>query len=465
MKFSEAPIVQAIVSQTLARYNNYQNKEHGDISIESYEKHKEAYDAALIHAGLVTFGSYSSAGFVSVLANYELPLEAVMSLTGPSALFAASIGAVAVTGYLNKKLKDSDYLTAKKQIQEKLSEDFGVRFNLNDFNDNSISNNLFNGMVSAKILSSFPILGARTFFKKVNKLVGMGFKENLSYMKNNIGIKFCDLFNKCGGKIGLTLSKVEDKKIYFKKQIDIYNKLYNSKINNFIDKMFSEKSTEIDLYLEDKYQNEYNRSRVNKERFKKKELYLLNRDAIKLGYEMILIQNTQLAFINCLRDYCKEKMRTLSKKDLNINEDKLNMLKNNLDEFKDLYNKTKSNNEDIPEYKIFDRILNDKNWMNENKIKDISLEGFGETVSRINENLSLGRLIKIVTLKSAILFHRTKLLKGETQNFREDYQHIEKRLAIVGIDKSDIDIFTKKTIKISKKEKVIEKKNYKKITH
>jgi hypothetical protein len=466
MKLSQLPIVRAIAAQTILRYDNYKNQSNNDISIETYQKYKEAHDSSLLHAAFATMGSYSVAGFTSLIAYQDLSLEALMAITAPSAIMAASIGAVGITGYLNSKLKDSDYLIAQKQIQEQMSDEFGIRLNLGDFNDEPVSDNLFKGMVSSKILSVYPRLGMEKFLKSINKIVGMGFKANIGYMGNMLGKEFCNLFQKCGNKVGLAMSKMKDKKEFFKDKISNYNKDYHNSINSLMQVMFSHVDDDVDAFLDDQYQNEYAKSSYNKAVFKKQKLYELNRDSLKLGYETILIQNTQLAFVNCLKDYCKAVVLSSTKDGVLIDENEdLIKLRENLFKFKNLYDITKSNEEEIPEYKIFSDLLGERDLLDYDidTIKEIATEKFGETTNRINENLSSGRLIQILTLKSAILFHRKKIVKSEPNDFRINYQDAKQRLAEVQngdlIDK----IRVKSTSIVSMDDKDIVRKSYNKV--
>lgn len=465
MKLSELPIINAIAEQTLSRYDNASSYADGNISLETYNKYKKSFNASLAHGAIATSVVSSTLTSKSFVQNNGLSIEAMSALTSPDVIIMAGVATVGIAAYLNSHLGKSDYLVAQRQMQEKLTDKFGVKFNLGDFNDEPISNNILKSSIFGKVLSSFPRVGADKFRKGINMSISMGVKSNIGYMKNILGEKFCKTLVKSGNKIGLTLSSMEEKGDFFKDMVREYQGDYKKKIGLFIGELF-EDDDDTNKIIEDKYNNEYNRTRLNKENYFKEELYKINRDAIKFGYETVLIQNTQLAFVNCLKRYCKERINISDGNGkFNGKQEKLNKLREQLNEFKSLYDSTKSNNEEIIEYKMFDKILDNNNFFdlkNIDMIKEIEKESFGETTSRINKNLSDGGLINVMTLKSAIEFHKEKILKNESNDFRINYENAKKRKAIVSVDYAELDSILTKTTKITEESKDNSSK-YKKI--
>lgn len=430
-KITEIPFIKEISEQLVDRYNNSTNYHSGDISEEDYLKYKGAINAGAGHIGLGAFiGSY--------IGSSSIPLEAGMATFGLSTIVAAGVAGVAITGYLHSKVKNSDYLVSQKRVQEELNNDFGVRFSIKDFNDNSMKKNLIGGMRSASILSAFPRMENRDWLQKVNKWVGMGMKANLPYMRDNLGLGICNLIEKYNNKFNKNVwDGLKNNKEVLKAEIEGYNDVYVKNVHGFMSELFDindDDNKNIKSYLKNEYENNFDKSKLNKEKCNTKALYDLNKKSLSQGYETMLIQDNQIAFANILQQYAKERVRVSDANGVVQNQTKkLAKLTNNLDEFKSLFSKTSSSNNSIKEYDVFKSFLSFNtenvnkdsiiNYSNINILKDIANEPFSKTVQRINGNLSNGKDLYLLTLKNATLFHRDKIINSKSKDFRIDYKN------------------------------------------
>jgi hypothetical protein len=310
---------------------------------------------------------------------------------------------IAITGIVASKFKGSKYQETVKKIQNELTKDFRVKFDLKTFEDLDTGENFTQIAISNQLLNMVPIIGVNKFTKACNRWIKMGTKHCFEYMK----AKYIDINND-------TIRKIE--KDYKDTNYGFIEDLYdiNSKYNRRKIEIIKQDGATIQTTLLEKHINE----NMPKKLSKKAIIEELNGNAIIAGYEKTLVQDTQLAFVNSLRFYAKERMSATP------NDENLKKYRDQIDKFSNLYQDTNAKKgKDIPEYKaIEDTIKNIDNFNSFSILERINSESFEETTQNLNENLSDGKNLYLRTLKDNILRHRNSImLNKREEEIDQDY--------------------------------------------
>lgn len=329
----------------------------------------------------------------------------VLNNNSTLSLTELALGAgVAVTGIILSKIKSSKYQETVKRVQNELSKDFRVKFDLKTFEDLATGDNFAEMTFSNQLLNAAPGIGVNNFVKACNRWINMGTKHCFEYMK----------------------AKLIDKN---ENLIEDLDRLYKKTASGFVEDLYDIKSDYNDEKIEIKKQDgsivkttlleKYINDNIPKKLSEKVIMEELNGSAIVAGYEKTLIQDTQLAFVNLLRLYAKERLGVPLKNDTKFKEYEERMVKyeKQINKFANLYTDTSSKSgKDIPEYKAIEISARKiKDYDSFNILSAINNESFEETVQKLNGNLSNGKHLYLRTLKDNILQARNNIMLNKRE--------------------------------------------------